>query len=64
MRRKKRQHMKASIALVIFLLHASLGAAADFFVAPVPVPDELKNPWPAEWEKEFQARGELSLIHI
>jgi hypothetical protein len=27
----------------------------------VPVPDELKNPWPAEWEKEFQARGEKVL---
>lgn len=28
---------------------------------PVPVPDELKNPWPAEWEKEFLARGERVL---
>ena len=27
----------------------------------MPVPDELKNPWPAEWEKEFQARGERVL---
>jgi len=30
-------------------------------VVPVPVPDEFKNPWPAEWEPEFQAVGQRLL---
>ncbi|MFO1045576.1 MAG: hypothetical protein U0941_27670 [Planctomycetaceae bacterium] len=29
-----------------------------------PLPDELKNSWPAEWEKEFQARAERVLKAI
>lgn len=45
--------------VVFALLISPLAVAAP--VVPVPVPDELKNPWPAEWEKEFQARGEKVL---
>jgi len=28
---------------------------------PLPVPEQLRNPWPAEWEKEFQARRDRVL---
>ncbi len=45
--------------VVFALLISPLAVAAP--VVPVPLPDELKNPWPAEWEKEFQARGEKVL---
>jgi len=33
----KSHHVKASIAFVIFLLHASLGTAAELFIAPAPL---------------------------
>jgi len=33
----KHHHVKTSIAFVIFLFHTSLGAAAELFVAPVPL---------------------------
>ena len=33
-------------------------------VIPVPVPDSLRNPWPTEWEREFQERGQRVLKGI
>ncbi|MDA1138630.1 MAG: hypothetical protein O3B01_08610 [Planctomycetota bacterium] len=51
--------MRQCICLVALLaLEPSAWAGP---VVSVPVPDDLKNPWPAEWEKEFQARAERVL---
>jgi hypothetical protein len=52
--------MRAFAPLLLAVLFTSVALAADPSV-PVPVPDRLRNPWPAEWEKEFQARGERVL---
>jgi len=45
----------------LLLLFALTPLASAGAVVPVPVPDEFKNPWPAEWEQQFQARGERVL---
>jgi len=45
----------------LFTLLALASPAWAGPVVPVPVPDELKNDWPAEWEREFQARAERVL---
>lgn len=52
--------MRAFAPLLLAVLFTSVAPAADPSV-PVPLPDRLRNPWPAEWEKEFQARGERVL---
>lgn len=49
--------MRFALVAVLFLTPVTLAGAT----IPVPVPDELKNPWPDEWEKEFQARTERVL---
>lgn len=46
--------------LLLALLLPVAGSAAEP-TTPVPVPDELRNPWPAGWEKEFQARRQTVL---
>jgi len=41
---------------VFLILIASTARPGDAIVS-VPVPNEMRNPWPAEWESEFQARA-------
>jgi hypothetical protein len=49
-----------ALAHLLAALLTGVASAAEPGV-PVPVPDQLKNPWPAVWETEFQARGERVL---
>ena len=48
-------------ALIVLLLPWQAWSAPAEPLVSDPVPDGLKNPWPAEWEREFQARGERVL---
>ncbi|MFO0916236.1 MAG: hypothetical protein U0795_24975 [Pirellulales bacterium] len=48
--------------LVVWLAFAARASADS--AAPFSVPDELRNPWPVEWEAEFQARAERVLKAI
>jgi hypothetical protein len=43
------------VALLVVSALAAVAQAGP--LVPVPVPNELKNPWPAAWENEFQARA-------
>jgi len=51
--------MVQSVSLLVLFALAPLAWAGP--VVPVPVPEHLRNSWPAEWEKEFQARAERVL---
>ncbi len=33
-------------------------------VRPLPVPEELRNPWPAQWEEEFWRRANHAIRHF
>ena len=52
-----------AITFILGVLLPVVASAVEPLI-PVPVADELKNPWPAEWEKEFQARGQAVLKGI
>ena len=67
--------MKRWSTLTVVALFSSPSPAADrtladvvrkdadgrLVVTPWAVPDEFKNPWPAEWEREFRDRADLIL---
>ena len=54
--------MGRCLAFVVILAVSSVADADPIRFAPVP--DELKNSWPVEWEKDFQARAERVLKSI
>jgi hypothetical protein len=54
MRRKKSHQMKAFVAFAIFILHASLGAVVELFVAPAPLGSDSNPGTRAKQQAEVQ----------
>jgi len=48
-------------ALASLLLLAGFAGAAEPARVAVPAPENLRNPWPADWEKEFRSRADAVL---
>ncbi len=51
--------MRPCVSLLVLFVFTPMAWADP--VVSAPAPDDLKNPWPAEWEREFQARAERVL---
>ena len=49
------------IFLMLFAESTKLAVGRDGLSQLPPVPEELRNPWPEEWEREFQARAAAAI---
>lgn len=57
-RKCPRIHPRLTLFLLLLLFTPSASATQ---IMSATVPDQFKNPWPADWEKEFQDRGQRVL---